>query len=234
MICNDKKASTLGWLREKLTVDPLFVLGVVNGSKLHFTVEMVKKFPRELPVGKLVAPLDTGKVRGVGTHAARDVGKGLAPGDSSFTQIHSGRVCVSRKPTSSAKFASRALRLTLDLHEITGFMEATKRVRADRRGAGWAIRKLRIAQRRTLEDLAGAIGTDAGNLSRVERGAQDAPEGALMLIAAELGVRVSDLYALAEGGDDEAIDVMARVGKMKAAQLKELASYADYLLKREK
>lgn len=234
MIAANQKSQRVGWLREKLTIDPLFVIGVVNGPKLHFAIEMVKKFTRELPVGKLVPALDTRKVRSVDADATRDVGEGLPPGNSSFAQIHSGRVCVSRKPTSSEKFAARALRLTLDLHEITGFMEATKRVRADRRGAGWAIRKLRVAQKRTLEDLAGAIGTDAGNLSRVERGTQDAPEGALMLIAAELGVRVSDLYALAEGGDEEAVNVMARVAKMKAAQRKELASYADYLLEREK
>lgn len=56
------------------------------------------------------------------------------------------------------------------------FMEAAKkRMDAKPHGVGWAIRRLRKSQERTLESLAAAIGADAGNLSRVERGAQDLP-----------------------------------------------------------
>jgi transcriptional regulator with XRE-family HTH domain len=64
---------------------------------------------------------------------------------------------------------------------------------------GKVIRALRTERGMSLESLALDVGTDASNLSRIERGVQQASEEALRAIAAALGVSVAQLYALAEG-----------------------------------
>ncbi len=50
----------------------------------------------------------------------------------------------------------------------------------------------------TLEAVAMKVGTDSGNLSRVERGAQGYTEELLFKIASALGVAVSDIFAVVE------------------------------------
>lgn len=103
-----------------------------------------------------------------------------------------------------------------------------------KRGIGWAIRKVRKAQEKTLNELALAVGSDPGNLSRVERGVQEVPQGTLLAIAAELNVTVSDLWKLAEGGDpDESGRMLALTGMLTPAQRRRLLEYGEFLLDRQ-
>jgi transcriptional regulator with XRE-family HTH domain len=64
---------------------------------------------------------------------------------------------------------------------------------------GKVIRALRTGRGESLEKLALDVGTDASNLSRIERGLQQPSEDALRAIAAALESSVAELYALAEG-----------------------------------
>jgi amino-acid N-acetyltransferase len=95
---------------------------------------------------------------------------------------------------------------------------------------GSAIRSLRLAQNLTLEQLADSFGSDAGNLSRVERGQQDITEADLRKVAARLGVKVSDLWLLAESPSQPTTGLVAKIAKMPADQVKEVDRFVDYLL----
>lgn len=64
---------------------------------------------------------------------------------------------------------------------------------------GQVIRVLRTERGATLESLAFEAGTDASNLSRIERGVQQLTEDGLKAIAGALGTSVAAMYALAEG-----------------------------------
>ena len=64
---------------------------------------------------------------------------------------------------------------------------------------GKVIRALRTERGDSLEKIALDIGTDASNLSRIERGLQQPSEEALRAIAAALKTSVAELYALSEG-----------------------------------
>lgn len=64
---------------------------------------------------------------------------------------------------------------------------------------GKVIRALRTERGDSLEKLAFEVGTDASNLSRIERGLQQPSEDVLKAIAAALQSSVAELYALAEG-----------------------------------
>lgn len=59
---------------------------------------------------------------------------------------------------------------------------------------GEKIRALRKAKQMTILELAAAIGSDVGNISRLERGVQGYKESTLMKIADALGVQVSDIF----------------------------------------
>lgn len=98
------------------------------------------------------------------------------------------------------------------------------------KGIGWAVRRVRLAQKRTLEDVAGEAGTDAGNLSRIERGSQNVPEPLLRGIASALGVPMSQLWRIAEDGVTAPVDITAKAGQMKPDQVRELNRFADFLL----
>lgn len=63
---------------------------------------------------------------------------------------------------------------------------------------GQVIRALRIERGFTLERIALDVGTDASNLSRIERGLQQPTEEALKAIALVLGSTVSHMYAVTE------------------------------------
>jgi len=63
---------------------------------------------------------------------------------------------------------------------------------------GHVIRRRRNAKKFTLEQFAAMIDSDAGNLSRVERGLQNYTPAMLTAIADALGTTVSDLAAEAE------------------------------------
>lgn len=64
---------------------------------------------------------------------------------------------------------------------------------------GTAIRRLRVIRGLNLTDVADGAGTDAANISRVERGKQGYSHELLMAVAGVLGVRLSELFREAEG-----------------------------------
>lgn len=114
------------------------------------------------------------------------------------------------------------------------FPDVAKHV--SRRGIGWAIRRVRKAQHRTLTEVATEIGSDAANLSRVERGEQEVTEGALWAIAEVLNVSVSDLWRLAESGEqspDDSGRVLALTGLMSPEQRERLLDFGRYLVDRK-
>lgn len=63
---------------------------------------------------------------------------------------------------------------------------------------GQVIRTLRLEKRTTLEDIAFVAGMDAANLSRIERGLQNATPEILESIAKALDFSISSLYLMAE------------------------------------
>lgn len=68
-----------------------------------------------------------------------------------------------------------------------------------RMNIGKVIRALRTERGDSLEKLAFDVGTDASNLSRIERGLQQPSEEILKAVASALHSSVAELYALAEG-----------------------------------
>ena len=62
---------------------------------------------------------------------------------------------------------------------------------------GKVIRGIRNERESTLEQVAFDAGTDASNLSRIERGKQHPSMEMLKKIAAALGTTAADIYALA-------------------------------------
>lgn len=66
---------------------------------------------------------------------------------------------------------------------------------------GQVIRKHRRAMGQTLESLAALAGTDAANLSRVERGLQNYTPDGIAALAEALQTTVAALIAEAETGD---------------------------------
>jgi transcriptional regulator with XRE-family HTH domain len=64
---------------------------------------------------------------------------------------------------------------------------------------GKVIRALRTERGDSLEKIAFDVGTDASNLSRIERGLQQPSEDSLRAIATALETSVAELYALSEG-----------------------------------
>lgn len=71
---------------------------------------------------------------------------------------------------------------------------------------GTVIRQLREQRGQTLEKLAHEVNSDPSNLSRVERGIQKPSHDLLVAIADALGVRVSAIWAQAEGEASAAIE----------------------------
>lgn len=63
---------------------------------------------------------------------------------------------------------------------------------------GNVIRRIRQEKKLTLEELAFQIGTDATNLSRIERGIQNATPDLLEKIASALELPISSLYLMVE------------------------------------
>jgi transcriptional regulator with XRE-family HTH domain len=63
---------------------------------------------------------------------------------------------------------------------------------------GQIIRQIRLEKKITLEELAFEIGTDAANLSRIERNLQNPTQDALDKIAIKLDVPLSSLFLMVE------------------------------------
>lgn len=60
---------------------------------------------------------------------------------------------------------------------------------------GTRIRQLRKAKKMTILELATSVGSDVGNISRLETGKQGYTESTLIKIAEALGVKVADLFS---------------------------------------
>lgn len=60
---------------------------------------------------------------------------------------------------------------------------------------GSTIRKIRKSKNMTILELANHIGSDVGNISRLERGVQGYSQDILEKIAHALGVKISDLFS---------------------------------------
>ena len=67
---------------------------------------------------------------------------------------------------------------------------------------GTRIRQLRKAKKMTILELATSVGSDVGNISRLETGKQGYTESTLIKIAEALGVKVADLFS-----DDMSTDI---------------------------
>jgi transcriptional regulator with XRE-family HTH domain len=67
-----------------------------------------------------------------------------------------------------------------------------------RQAVGQALRDIRTAKGLNLEDVAIPADSDAGNLSRIERGLQGFTDDTIGRLADALGTPVSQIYALAE------------------------------------
>lgn len=67
-----------------------------------------------------------------------------------------------------------------------------------RKAVGKALRDIREAKGLNLEDVAVPAGSDAGNLSRIERGLQGYSDDSIGRLADALGTPLSQIYALAE------------------------------------
>lgn len=65
---------------------------------------------------------------------------------------------------------------------------------------GGTIRALREQRKWSQEELGLRVNTSTTNISRIEAGKYRPGEAVLQALAAEFGIRVSELYALAEGG----------------------------------
>lgn len=63
---------------------------------------------------------------------------------------------------------------------------------------GQVAKQLRKQSNRTLQDVAADMDSDAGNLSRFERGKQDASSDFLEKLATALGTTVAKMYAMTE------------------------------------
>lgn len=101
--------------------------------------------------------------------------------------IGMGRILRNPQKRSQEDSADFALRCSQNPPENDG-MSIGKEIRRRRKALKW-----------TLEDMVERVGSDTGNLSRIETGKQGASEDMLRKIAQALGCTVSDLFAGAEG-----------------------------------
>lgn len=69
---------------------------------------------------------------------------------------------------------------------------------------GEILKKRREARTETLEDVAFRAGTDASNLSRIERGLQQPSLTLLENLASAVGARISELYLELEAAQQRA------------------------------
>lgn len=67
---------------------------------------------------------------------------------------------------------------------------------------GMILKRRRLVQGETLEDVAYRAGTDPSNLSRIERGLQQPSVALLEALSLALGAKVSDIYREHESLDD--------------------------------
>lgn len=102
---------------------------------------------------------------------------------------------------------------------------------------GEAIRQIRLEQGITLEAIAFAAGTDAANLSRIERGRQGFGPGMIERIAKALKLPVSAIYSRAEqeldsgdGIDDCVVDFSPQLERLNPKNQRLALEFVKMLL----
>jgi transcriptional regulator with XRE-family HTH domain len=102
---------------------------------------------------------------------------------------------------------------------------------------GTVFRALRSQRRMTLEEVAGAVGMDGPNLSRVERGLQELPDQKLRALSEYFGFSPADVYVLAQsgaivGGRDTrgvTLKLVSLIGTLNEQQREQLLALASFL-----
>lgn len=99
---------------------------------------------------------------------------------------------------------------------------------------GEAIRQIRQEQGITLEVIALAAGTDAANLSRIERGRQSFGPGMIERIAKALKLPVSAIYSRAEqeldGVDGHVVDFPLQLERLNPKNRRLALEFVKMLL----
>lgn len=100
---------------------------------------------------------------------------------------------------------------------------------------GWAVRCVRNAQGKSLEDVAAVVDIEASNLSRFERGTQEIKLSNLHAVAECLGVSVADLYVLANSSTDKdsvrLSTLLSIYTELTTDQVEQFVSYGKFLKK---
>lgn len=91
-----------------------------------------------------------------------------------------------------------------------------------RNAVGLAVRALRDAAARTLEDLAGAAGMTASSLSRTENGLRSVEFAEAVRLAEALGIGVTDFLELAQNIERSGASAKADGRRKLQAELDEL------------
>lgn len=101
---------------------------------------------------------------------------------------------------------------------------------------GPALRSIRQSQDKTLEDVAAALDSDTGNLSKKERGLDDIPQRVLVAWCEYLGVKPSDVWLITEKSADGTAHELARLAKLlskiPAKERESLVDQAEYFASR--
>lgn len=105
-----------------------------------------------------------------------------------------------------------------------------------RQRVGFALRKLREARRMTQGDVAMELGTEAGNISRMESGKQEITQDRLEQICQALSVKPLDVYVIADTARDDAsssVDLVSLFRSATADQQKRILKYAKFVIQDE-
>ncbi|MBQ4777688.1 XRE family transcriptional regulator [Pectobacterium versatile] len=95
---------------------------------------------------------------------------------------------------------------------------------------GKRIRQLRKAKKMTILELATSIGSDVGNISRLETGKQGYSDATIKKIAHTLGVNVSDLFTEEEIIMPQYKDIVADSYRVEVLDLTVSAGPGHYML----
>jgi len=90
---------------------------------------------------------------------------------------------------------------------------------------GTRIRELRKKKGMTILQLATAINSDVGNISRLERNKQGYSENTLLKIASALGVQVADLFLDSSETNNTSQDNKQKYSNLKSDEIELLELY---------
>lgn len=173
-------------------------LGFGNGA-----VEEFRQAFREPLRGNLRATFDTAQIAGIDSYSRRHMLQRQAAAQACvFQGGERGHRCgfsvIAQILRDPQKYSKQILRFALCVERRISRRMGRMNVGTEM-SVGTEIRKRRKALGWTLEELAGRVDSDTGNLSRIERGRQGANDELLRKIARALGCGIADLYAATEG-----------------------------------